>query len=407
MTFMPHVRLFILIALIGGTIASCSLTNSNVRGKAVDLQPETNAQISFDTIKSLIIIEAEINGHKGRFLFDNGFTLSAIHPDFAEKAGITFNKSASASDINRKKITLKETSVASLKIGDFDFQETGFYKIDTKKFFPCESIDGVIGGSVINKVNWKILYRDRTIEISKKPFPLPADGGTVIDVIFTRGNSAIATLTFQETDINCKIDIGMSGEVSIKKEFSSSFVGKKATYNVGISSLGATGLGNIEGNYQLANRMDISFGNAKLPVGGDIELDESQRYNGYVGVGYLKHYDFIVNSTKKEYVLINPIAPKAKKNESYGINLYLVDDTCRIIQKNGWDELLTDVPVMSAIIEIDSIPASDFSDICALRAYLKQKRIDKSDMVLRIKDSEEPLILPYREDKIILIEENL
>jgi len=48
------------------------------------LAPSANqpVELSFDYLSELIIIEAE--GVKGKFLFDNEFTLTAISPEFIE-----------------------------------------------------------------------------------------------------------------------------------------------------------------------------------------------------------------------------------------------------------------------------------------------------------------------------------
>lgn len=48
---------------------------------------DTIAETSFVTESGVIILEAEINGVMGRFLFDNGFSQSAVDPGFALKAG--------------------------------------------------------------------------------------------------------------------------------------------------------------------------------------------------------------------------------------------------------------------------------------------------------------------------------
>ncbi len=401
---MIKIRLSWFILLLGITLASCGITNSNTRGKAIDLKPESVAEISFDTIQNLIIVEAEINGHKGKFLFDNGFTLSAISPDFAEKAGINFNRSARVNDINNKKSTLAETTIASVKIGDLDFKKTGFYKIDTKQFFPCNEVDGVIGGSIINKVNWKIFYRDRRIEISKKPFDVPENSST-LDVEFNGGNSALTLITIQEAEITFKVDIGMSAEMSLHAKYVDLFEGMEAVNNVGIGSLSGNGLGNSENNYDLTERATFSVNQAQLAIGAELELDESQKYNGYIGVGYLKHYHFILNSTEKQYVLSDPRIPAENTVENYGVVLYMIDDTCRIIRKNGFDPLLNGVPLMSAVSMIDDVKTSEFRSICDLREFMQKKYREKSELTLQLGDNEEPLVLPYREVATGIIEQ--
>jgi len=386
------------------SLSSCGLFNDNTRGKAVDLNSSEIAVIPFDTIQNLIIVEAEINGFKGKFLFDNGFTLSAIDPDFAKKCGITFDASARVRDINNKSATLPETTVKSIKIGDFDFRNTGFYAIETKNFFPCDDVDGVIGGSIINKANWKVRYRDKRIEVSGKKFETP-ENSAVLDVGYNRGNAALTELTINEKTFFFKIDTGMSGETSIGKNHVTLFRGKKGIAIEGVTSLGATGIGTVENNYELVDRQSFYYDEKVLPVKAVIELDESQKYAGYIGVGYLKHYDFILNATKKEYILSNPVIPVDKEPKGYGLNLYYTDDTLRIISKNPADSLLTGIPVMTEVTHVDSKPAGDFESVCELREYLREKVKKKTDLVLQLQGREALLILPYRNDEWMYITE--
>lgn len=377
-------------------VTSCGMTNSNTRGKVVAPEDVSVTQIPFDTIQNLMIVEAEINGNKGRFLFDNGFTLSAISPRFAEKCGIDFDQSVTVKDINLKKISLAETTVPSIIIGGFDFQKTGFFRIDTKKFFPCEEVDGVIGGSIINKVNWKIEYRDRSIRISEDGFEYPEEA-LVMPVSFNGSNSAVTTLTMQEENIAFKVDMGMSSEMALKKaKYASLYEGFDCIRGDGVSSLGASGLGNIEYNYDLKDRIALACNDRAFPVEGELELEQSQKYDGYIGVGYFKHYNFILNSKKKEYILMDPITPNDPDNQGYGINLYMVDGTCRITKINGFDPLLKGIELMSAVKLIDDRPTSEFRSVCELRAYLKQKNELKTDLVLQFEGDEEPIVLPYR-----------
>jgi len=401
---MSYFKILFIALFLGMVLGSCKSTG-NARGTVISPEGESVVQIPFDTIQNLIIIEAEINGNKGRFLFDNGFTLSAISPIFAKKCGVNFNQSALVNDINNKKSSLEETTLESIKIGGFDFQKTGFYKIDTKKFFPCDDVDGVIGGSIINKINWKINYQDRIIDLSEDVFDFP-ENASVIPVEYNRGNSALSNISVKDQLITCKIDIGMSGEMAIKKsKYLSLFLGDEATKTDGISSLGATGLGGIENNYDLAERTIISSGSNELSVGADIELEQSQKYDGYIGIGYLRHYSVTLNSTENQYILFDGDTPNAGDGMSYGINLYVINDTCRIIQKNGFDPLLADLHLMSIVTLIDDQPTSEFRSVCDLKAFMRKKIKSKSDLILQLKDNEEPVVLPYRQVVVGPIEE--
>jgi len=389
--------LFLIVA------SSCGLTNSNTRGSVVAPEDNSVASIKFDTIHTLMIVEGEVNGVKGRFLFDNGFTLSAVSPGFAEKCGIKFEQAAKVNDINNNKTVLAETTLESFKIGGYDFQKTGFYRVDTKKFFPCSEVDGVIGGSIINKTNWKIDYANRTIEISEDPFDF-SESAVILPVTYNHGNSALTKITVKGEDITCKIDIGMSGEMAIKKKkYLPLFVGEEAVKSDGISSLGATGLSGIEYNYDIANRTTIASRKTELPIGTELELEQSQKYDGYIGIGYLRHYTVLLNSTRKQYVLTFPDKPK-DHHRNYGISIYPINDTCRVIQKNGFDPLLNGVELMTVVSTIDGKPTSDFRSVCELRAFMRNKIKEKSELTLQFEGNEEPLVLPYREPVVGKIE---
>jgi hypothetical protein len=121
-------------------------------------------------MEDLIFIKATINGVEGRFLFDNGFSLSAVNNDFAEKAGIRFSKSTKINDANNKSSKALETTVDTVILLGHSFVKTGFIQTNTKKYLPCYQIDGVIGGGIINKVNWEIDFDNKLMRASSKAF---------------------------------------------------------------------------------------------------------------------------------------------------------------------------------------------------------------------------------------------
>ncbi|MEM9022745.1 MAG: retropepsin-like aspartic protease [Bacteroidota bacterium] len=157
------------IVLLGTLLSGCLTISRFERGR-LKPAPIPVTEVAFEQVKGLIVLEATVNGVKGRFLLDNGFSLSALNPGFAARAGIRFRGSVKLVDANKKSTQTGEATVDNVVIGQHTFLRTGFYAIDTRRFFPCDSLDGVIGASIINKINWQIDFNTQRLRLSPEPF---------------------------------------------------------------------------------------------------------------------------------------------------------------------------------------------------------------------------------------------
>lgn len=388
-------RLFYMF--IGLLLTGCISISNNGRGKAVKNGKVNESEMSFERVRKLIVIEAKINGVKGRFLFDNGFTLSAVNKDFAEKANISFSNAVHVNDANQKSKAVPETTIDSVEIGHVCFLNTGFYQIETSNFFPCNDIDGVIGASIINKANWHIKSQQNVMILSTEAFEKPEQSSS-LKVSFIQNNSAITLLEIEGKKFKTKVDLGSTNEISVRSsDIEDALNGQRAEKKFGIMSLSANGLGNTETSYQMHDRISVTHKKYSLSVPAEIEIVEKQKHPGYIGLGYMDHYDFILNSTQKEYVLIPIEQAEEEPERSYGLSFYMVNGECRIIQKNDFDPLVSDVELMTVVEEIDGTKANSFASICELRDFLRPKFTAGLPFTIKLEGSNELLVLPYRE----------
>lgn len=360
------------------------------------LIPSVNDPVSLDFTmqEDLILIEAEVNGIKGEFLLDNGFSMSAVDPEFAEKANIRFKGEATLRDANNAKLEIGKALVDTVRIQGQTFVNTGFYEIETSRFFPCYPVDGIIGASIINKINWEIDFSGQKIRLSSRPFDRP---GTKIKVDFINNNSSLLDLTVHGQAVRAKIDLGSSGGIKLDAaRYRAAFAGSEVIKRTGMFSLSAAGLGAVDTSYQTVESLPVNYGGQPLSNATRIGLNNGLKYQGYVGLEYFRGYHLIINSTEREYILSDGGMPEQPDELSYGLAIYLVEGSWKIIQMNPNDPLLQAVPLLSEVESVDGAPISRFPDICAYKAYLKEKIEQEETLRIGLKDSGELIELPYR-----------
>jgi hypothetical protein len=344
--------------------------------------------------KDLIIIEAEVNGQKGKFLFDNGFSLSAISPAFADSAGIIFDASARITDANNKSSFIRRTFIDTLNIDGQLFIDTGFYEIDTEAFWKCSTLDGIIGGSVINKANWLIDFDQNEIAISSTPFRLE---GKRVNVGFAANNSTFADFSIRETTYRTKIDLGNTSEFDLNFEKArQSFRGDSTLIKKGMTSLSSTGLGNPETNYLLTRPQKIKNYETVLQEPASVKLTPDLKYDAFLGNGYLQKYNVAINSDEKHYILQTRDSSYISETDNkYGFTIYPVQDSWHIIVRYeglaGYEQL----SIMDEIELIDGQPVHRFEDICAYIAYLEQREQSGAAVTFKTVHSDTVFTLPY------------
>jgi hypothetical protein len=273
--------------------------------------------------------------------------------------------------------------------------KTGFYEIETSRFFPCYPIDGIIGASIMNKINWEIDFQTQQLRISSLPFDHP---GFKWNVDFSDNNSNLVKLTVQGKTVNAKIDLGSSGGIKLDADhFRKVFSGSTVVKRLGIFSLSAGGLGKVDTAYETVSPIPVAHYSEVLPRKARIGINYKLKYPAYIGLEYLREYQLTINSTTRQYIL-SEVEQEVDTEEiqPYGLGIYLIDGHWRVIQLIPNDPLVRSVRILDEVTLLDGEPISRFPDICAYKAYLKEKLEQKQTLSLVLKRTGESLELPYR-----------
>ncbi|PHN05379.1 retropepsin-like aspartic protease [Flavilitoribacter nigricans] len=354
--------------------------------------------MDFQLEGDLILIQAEVNGRSGTFLLDNGFSMSALDPEFARKAGVTFHDKGGLRDANNQRMEILKTIVDTVRIEGQTFVGTGFYEIETSTFFPCYPVDGIIGATIMNKINWELDFAAQRLRLSSVPFEKP---GIRWAVDFIDNNSTLVKLSFRDKTVKAKIDLGSTGGIKLDTEhFRDAFSGTSVVKRMGRFSLSAAGLGGEETAYETASVLPVGYQEEEMPRGARLELRSGLKYPAYVGLEYLRNYDLVINSTAGHYIL-TPVAGEELPDQlrSYGLAIYQIDGTWRVILLTAGDPLLSKVQIMDEVEELDGAPMSRFPDICAYKDYLATKVDQQAPLNIVLNRTGERLELPYRPEQ--------
>jgi hypothetical protein len=129
--------------------------------------------VDFELWQDHIYLDVVVNGVKGTFMFDNGFSVTGLDSAFAEKCGLNIRSidKQKVRDANNISQEVPFSLADNIKIGAVEFKKTTITVVNSKNLVTCKKVDGFIGNSVINKANWYIDFDHNKIQLSSKPIP--------------------------------------------------------------------------------------------------------------------------------------------------------------------------------------------------------------------------------------------
>ena len=212
-------------------------------------------------------------------------------------------------------------------------------------------------------------------------------------------------MTFELNDfpVRAKIDFGYQGDLKLReREYSHKFSGMKADKNVGISSLSISGLGKNDTTYDLYEGIEMKIDNIHLPYPPEINLTRNLKYKARIGLDFFKNYELVINSSEKEYLLKAYDEEFDKEDyRSYGVAIYQVEDTYRIIQLKPTQTEKQPLEIMDEVLSINDKSVDSFANFCELREFLAKSREEAETLYLRIKGKDESFAFPYQKAELI------
>jgi hypothetical protein len=350
--------------------------------------------VDFELWQDHIYLDVIVNGVKGTFMFDNGFSVTGLDSAFAEKCGLNIRSidKQKVRDANNVSQEVPFSVADNIKIGAVEFKKTTITVVNSKNLVTCKKVDGFIGNSVINKANWYIDFDHNKIQVSSKPIPVV---GIQTPYINSKSNRHFIAFNFGGQSFFTHIDLGSGSELEVNQaEFLSGFHAFSGEQHLGVSSMGLFGLGSIDTFYILKHSYPFRAENSRFSISPVIEFQKNIE-QPRLGMGYLQQFNLVINASLKQYIFqTRTHLPPPLPDLDYGIVFFPINGVYKILQLISNPNVVKyRFSLLEEIEALDGQPMSQFMDWCLLRTYIRGKIKEKANITLKIKGRPDPCVL--------------
>jgi Aspartyl protease len=344
----------------------------------------------FELYNNWIVIKTTINGVEGDFILDTGCSVMALDSSFAAKCRVNAKRDLliTGNGASNEKIKMKNFYIDSLHFGGITFKDFGGVTFDTKYISEKDRpIAGLIGASLINKMNWKFDFDSLKITVSSHKFEQEG-----IKIYYWTGNNNVhhTNLSINGIKKEVAIDLGSGNQLLADLEnYKSSVKGLKA-FKEQFADKSSAGMTRDETHFEIISDYDFYYSlgddTIRFELKPAIYLTES--IQGFIlGMGYLKHYNFVLNSGDRYYIFKrNGIKFENQVLKYYPIKLDYKDSTVKIVRLR-LDKFVDEhkIKLNDEIIKLDGKSVKKFKDWAEIKAYIKDKTDKKLPYTIKIK----------------------
>lgn len=251
-------------------------------------------EVPFTLTKGKIIIEANINGVNGKYIFDTGAVSSLAYSKF-EKLKFKSNNESKVEDANGNLISLNKVHVNSLVLGNVDYQNLELYVMPKNHPIEFFEVDGLIGYNIFRNSIVKIDGKRKVITITNDQSKLKFNNRNGLKMIKGHGDEPLFEISLNNL-VKEKV-LFDSGSPAFFEYSQSKFENDQET---GCSTLLSTGYG--INSYGVSLEKESKKFRVKIPV---LKIGTGKFKNvitttmssktSRLGTGILKYGDVVIN----------------------------------------------------------------------------------------------------------------
>lgn len=333
--------------------------------------------LSFSMKSSLLVIEGAINGNKALFAFDTGAYAGVLNSKQVAANNIKNTGNKNIRDSNNENKKMGRGKIKAISIGSFSFENIESVIYDMP-FLSCNDLY-LLGGDVINKLNWKFDFTNNLAYLSKTPF-VPSSDMTVLPVQFIN-NRHFADLQVDGKMVKYLIDFGYSGVLDVPTNdinFTNIQRQKESQLSVLKSQSTSMGLGSMSIGQQMSTFFidSVNLGAATFK---NIKANVKDKTDKKIGVRFFKENlsGIILNNTDKKYWLQQLKTP-LKTDLGFDADYYLIDGKLQIVGKNLSEKSSSKtLNVGDEIKAVNGKTAASFADVCSFIIWRQEQAGNK------------------------------
>lgn len=337
------------------------INTTNGQGGRVDT-------IAFESKANLLVFKGKLNGNETNFAFDTGASVGVLTNKQAKVSDVVVNKKTKVTDSNHKKTAIKIATVDEISVGSFDVEKTKNGIFDMP-YLACNDLF-LLGGNVINQLNWKIDFEKSVLYVSKEEFDT-SDSMTPIDVRIINERHFCDIKIENSESLNCLIDFGFAGffEGSAEDKFFIDLKSKKGDEVVPASSytMGLTSNSNKNTAFFKVNSLQLANKNMQ-----DIQVEVQENTSTKLGFEFFRTMasSIIIHPKQKKYY-IEFSNKRPNLTLPFDANVYFNNKKLVVSSKvNNDKSSASALEIGQEVKAINHKRAADFKDECEFIRFM-------------------------------------
>lgn len=343
-------KIYILFTLVLGISTFCF-------GQQID-------SLTFSTDKGLLFLEGQLNGVKTNFAFDTGASMGVLNSKNVSDANIKVKGSMKIGDSQKTLAKIGKAKIDRIQIGSQVFFNTTSVVTDMPFLYCNEAY--LLGGDIINQLNWKFDFQKNTVYFSKTPFPT---NDKMIQMPFKiKGNRHFASLVVNEVTIpNLLIDFGYGGNCTMDSDSAltqlvvknqQTEIYKSKNFSMGLNS------NSVGKETQSFFADSVNFGSLYF---NNFKITAMPKTHNKIGLLFFKtnFKQVIINNTNFSYSLL-PTQVTPQKELNFDASFYYSDNgKIEVVALNGdTTSSAKTLTIGDAVTKINNRSAKSFKDRC-------------------------------------------
>ncbi|WP_439185012.1 aspartyl protease family protein [Carboxylicivirga taeanensis] len=359
-------------------------------------------EIPFEYVHNKIVIEATMNGVKGRYLFDTG----AMCILFKDSAAHQFAKSSDMriGDATGKKRWAQVVQVPLIEVGGLAYENLPALYVETFEGpFRCLGYKGIIGSNLLRFGAFKVDWQKRRLIIADSYQTLGA-GSMLSAKLYADKKQSSPFVKVKVNDKNIKwvlVDTGSDDSFSLYAPTASWLIKKgvlgQADYSsTGSNSHGAWGAGQHARSFFKA--LDLEIGNTWLTK---VSVETSSG-KSKIGMKLLEKGNFILDYPQKRIFFEEHSDDSPITIEGFGIDLIMLNE--QFLVNGVWIGTAAEAGGVEKGDVVENIEGMNFSDKTICEAFLTLKELTRNrqelTFFLRKSDAQETYKITLKRIKI-------
>ncbi len=381
----------LLIALNGCQIVKVSQL---LRGGQVQEGP-FYVTVPFEFRAGLPIVQVEVNGLMGNFLFDTGAP-NIISREFAERLNLKDKAKVGVNDSGGNRQSRQSVvEIDSIKIGGVGFTNMAavVQDLQSSDIFKCLGFDGIIGANLMRQAYWKIDYTAQTIVFSSQLADFEMDS-TYLAISFAPKRTGTPMVAIEVNGIplsSITFDTGSNKGFSLPLRYLRNYQDSlqiETTWELGSNSFGVGGIEQTDTIFHAAID-SLLFGGHHLTQ----TIVTFDKNSNTIGNEFLQHYDVVFDWNSQKIYLRKVSTYDNNALVTHGFGIILVNGGLQVSSIYHGTEAEGQLQVGDRVLRIDEYDFDTAPDglICDLVKTRAIKFRERESIDITVQRGEETL----------------